>query len=83
MNEKIKSKDIYAIISGLLSGIEGIKNNSKKKVKSKVNQILKANDFVSREEFEEVKEIALKAREENNKLLKKIKLMENKIKKTK
>ena len=81
MNGKIKSKDIYAILSGLLSGIEGVKNNSKKKIKFKVNEILKSNDFVSREELEEVKEIALKAREENNKLLKKIKLIENKIKK--
>ena len=81
MNGKIKSKDIHAILSGLLSGIEGVKNNSKKKIKFKLNEILKSNDFVSREELEEVKEIALKAREENNKLLKKIKLIENKIKK--
>ena len=81
MYNKIKTKDLLAIANGIFSSIEGVKNNSKQRIKYKMLKIFDHYNLVSRDEFNELKAIAIKAREENDKLLKKVRLLENKLKK--
>ena len=57
----------------------GVKNHSKQIIKSKVEANLKNLDLVNREEFEEIKSMIIKAREQNAILEAKIKTLEKKL----
>ena len=81
MNKENKLKYLSTITSGIFSSIEGVKNQSKQIMKSKIEANLKNLDLVSREEFEEIKSMIIKAREQNSILEAKIKTLEKKIKK--
>ena len=81
MNKENKFKDFISLIGGVIESLEGLKNQSKQRIKSKILNALKEYDFVSRNEFNEIKEIVIKAREENGRLENKIKNLENKFKK--
>lgn len=81
MNKENKIKHLSNIIIGILSSIEGVKNQSRQILKSKIESNLNNLDIVNREEFEEVKYMAIKAREQNLLLEQKIKNLEKKIKK--
>ena len=81
MNKEKKLKQLSNIASGLFSSLEGVKNQSKQIMKSKLEANLKNLDLVNREEFEEIKSMIIKAREQNSILEAKIKTLEKKIKK--
>ena len=81
MNKENKLKHLSNIASGIFSSLEGVKNQSKQIMKSKIEANLKNLDIVNREEFEEIKSMIIKAREQNSILEAKIKTLEKKIKK--
>ena len=81
MNKENKFKNLSNIASGVLSSIEGVKNQSKQIIKSKIEANLKNLNLINRDEFEEVKSMIIKAREQNSILEGKIKTLEKKIKK--
>ena len=80
MNKGNTLKHLSNIASGVFSSLEGAKNHSKQIIKSKIKANLKNLDLVNREEFEEIKSMIIKAREQNSILEKKIKTLEKKIK---
>ena len=80
MNKDNKIKDLSNIASGVFSSLEGIRNYSKQIIKSKVEANLKNLDLVNTEEFEEIKSMIIKAREQNSILETKIKTLEKKLK---
>tara|TARA_E500000178_G_C16995989_1_gene743222 strand:+ start:889 stop:1137 length:249 start_codon:yes stop_codon:yes gene_type:complete len=81
MEKRNKFKDILGITSGILESIEGVKLQSKQRIRSKIANTLRGYDLVEREEFNEIKAIILRVREENEQLIKRIKALENKNKK--
>ena len=83
MNKENKLKHLSNIAIGVFSSLEGVRNHSKQIIKSKVEANLKNLDLVNREEFEEIKSMIIKAREQNSILETKIKTLEKKLKKCK
>ena len=79
MNKYNTLKHLSNIASGVLSSLEGVRNHSKQIIKSKVEANLKNLDLVSREEFEEIKSMIIKTREQNAILEAKIKILEKKL----
>jgi BMFP domain-containing protein YqiC len=55
-----------------------MKTNFEQMINSKIDEVLKKHNLVTREEFEVVKAMAAAARDENEKLEKKIKALEKK-----
>ena len=80
MNKEKKLKHLSNIASGIFSSLEGVKNQSKQIIKSKIEANLKNLDLVNREEFEEIKSMIIKAREQNSILEAKLKTLEKKLK---
>ena len=76
MNKDNKIKDLSNIASGVFSSLEGVRNHSKQMIKSKIEANLKNLDLVNREEFEEIKSMIIKTREQNSILEAKIKTLE-------
>ena len=83
MNKESKLKYLSNIASGILSSLEGVKNQSKQIMKSKIEANVKNLDLVNREEFEEIKSMIIKAREQNSILEAKIKNLEKKLRNNK
>ena len=79
MNKDDTLKNLSNLASGLFSSLEGVKNHSKQIIKSKVEANLKNLDIVNREEFEEIKSMIIKTREQNSILEAKIKILEKKL----
>ena len=79
MNKDNTLKHLSNIVSGVFSCLEGVRNHSKQIIKSKLEANLKNLDFVNREEFEEIKSMIIKAREQNAILEAKIKTLEKKL----
>lgn len=70
--------DLGNIISGASGSMIGIKDDMKKYISNKINEILREFNFVTRDEFEVYKESLIKLKEENAKLQSQIeKLMKN------
>jgi len=80
MSKSNKFKNLLDVTGGILSSLEGLKDQSKQKIKSKIVKAIKNYNLVDREEFNELKAMIISAREGNDKLVKKIKNLENKIK---
>ena len=83
MDKNNTLKHLSNIASGIFSSLEGVRNHSKHIIKSKVEANLKNLDIVNKEEFEEVKYMIIKAREQNSILETKINTLEKKLKKRK
>ena len=83
MNKDNTFKHLSNIVSGVFSSLEGVRSHSKQIIKSKVEANLKNLDLVNREEFEEIKSMIIKAREQNLILETKIKNLEKKLKNSK
>ena len=79
MNKDNRLKYLSNIVSGIFSSLDGVKNQSKYIIKSKVEANLKNLDLINREEFEEIKIMIVKAREQNSILEAKIKTLEKKL----
>ena len=80
MNKRRKIKQVFSLSSGIISSLEAMKDQSKLKVKEKIIKVIESYNLVTRDEFQELKEMNIKAREENDRLLKKIIELEKKIK---
>ena len=80
MNKDNKLKHLSNIASGVFSSLEGVRNHSKQIIKSKIKANLKNLDVVNREDFEEIKSMIIKAREQNSILEAKIETLEKKLK---
>jgi BMFP domain-containing protein YqiC len=80
MNKDNTFKHLSNIASGVFSTLEGVRNHSKQIIKSRVQANLNNLDIVNREEFEEIKSMIIKAREQNSILEAKIKNLEKKLK---
>ena len=81
MNKDNRFKYLSNIASGIFSSLEGAKNQSKYIIKSKLEANFKNLDLINREEFEEIKSMIIKAREQNSILEAKIRTLEKKINK--
>jgi BMFP domain-containing protein YqiC len=60
--------DIARAANGALGALSGLRDEIEAQVRSRVDNWLKAQNFVTREEFEAVKAMAAKARLENEEL---------------
>ena len=83
MNKENKLKHLSNIASGIFNSLEGVKNQSKLIIKSKIESNLKGLDLVNKQEFEEMKSMIIKAREQNSILEAKLKTLEKKLKNNK
>ena len=72
-------KHLSNIANGIFSSLEGVRNHSKQIIKSKVEANLKSLNIINRKEFEEIKSMIIKAREQNSILEAKIKTLEKKL----
>ncbi len=72
--------DVSQLMSNALGVAQGAKTEAETAVKSMLDRWLADRDFVSRDEFEAVRAMAQKAREENEALSKRIEALEAKPK---
>ncbi len=72
--------DMSQLMSNALGVAQGAKTEAETAMKSMLDRWLADRDFVSRDEFEAVRAMAQKAREENEALLKRIEALEAKPK---
>ncbi len=80
MNKEKKYNNLFTLASGFLNGLEGAKAQSKERIKARINRIIEKYNLVTEEEFKELKGMVIKARQENDRLLKKVRVLEKKIK---
>ena len=80
MNKEKKINSLFTLANGIINGLEGAKEQSKERIRARVNKMIEKYNLVSEEEFNELKEMTIKAREENSRLLKKVSALEKKIK---
>ena len=80
MNKEKKINSLFTLASGIINGLEGAKIQSKERIKARVNKMIEKYNLVTEKEFNELKEMTIKAREENDRLLKKVSALEKKIK---
>lgn len=71
--------DVSQVMGSSLEVLAGLKQDVERIVKHQLQSLLSQQGLVTREEFEVVKEMASKAREENEQLLNRIHLLEEKI----
>ena len=74
--------DIAKLMTDAAGVAQGVSNEVAMVFKTQLERLLSDMDLVQREEFEVVREIATKAREENTQLKKKIKNLEATLSKT-
>ncbi|MGP8231384.1 MAG: accessory factor UbiK family protein [Methylovirgula sp.] len=78
-----QSRKVFDDFSRLMSDAteiaQGVRREAESAVKSQVERFLSAMDIVSREEFEAVREMAIAARDENDRLKKRIEALEAKL----
>lgn len=73
--------DIAKLASGAAGTLHGMKGEVESAVKARIDRMASEMDLVSREEFDIVREMAQKARTENEKLEARIAELEKKLKK--
>ena len=71
--------DFFTVSAGILKSIDSVKDYSKSKLKSKISRALDDMNFVKREEYEEMKAMYIKSRNEIELLKKNIKNIEKKL----
>ena len=80
--QKILS-DFMNIAGGVLKSFEGAKDYSKMKLKDKFSTAIEDMNFMKKIEFEEMREMIIKSRNEIDELRKKIATIEKKLNKKK
>ena len=68
--------DLSKVASSALGVVSGLKDEAEGVLRARLERIFSTMDLVSREEFETVKEMAVKAREENDALRARIDALE-------
>ncbi len=71
--------DLTKLANGAMGALSGVKDEVETRVRDQIAKILDGMDIPRREEFEVVKEMAAKAREENEALKKQIAELQAKI----
>ena len=74
--------DIARLATDAAGAAQGVRREVETVVKTQIERLLRDLDVVTREEFEAVREMALIAREENDKLAARLKALEEKLGKT-
>ncbi len=72
--------DLARVASGALNAVGGVREEVEARIKEQFQRWLGDMDLVTREEFEVVREMAQKAREENEALAAKVKTLEAALK---
>ena len=73
--------DVSQLMTNAMGGAQGAREEAETAVKSIIDRWLADHDFVTREEFDAVKAMAQKAREENESLKVRVDALEKKRKK--
>lgn len=60
--------ELSRVMTGAVGVVQGVRNEADGFVRSQIERILRDADFVSREEFEVVRLMAIAARDENDRL---------------
>ena len=71
--------DIARLSTDAAGAAQGVRREVETVVKTQIERLLRDLDVVTREEFEAVREMALIAREENDKLAARLKALEEKL----
>tara|TARA_Y100000768_G_scaffold326048_1_gene263215 strand:+ start:200 stop:475 length:276 start_codon:yes stop_codon:yes gene_type:complete len=77
--EKHFIDDLTRVASGAIGAIGNVKGEVEAKFKETIQRFLDDMDYVPREEFEVVRDLAQKAREQNLMLEEKVRLLDKKI----
>ena len=70
--------DVARLMTDAMGVAQGMRREAETVVKTQLERLLASMDVVTREEFEAVREMAVLAREENGKLMKRIEALEGK-----
>lgn len=68
--------DIARVASGAVGALSGVRGEVEARFRDQLEKLLAGMDLVSREEFEAVKAMAVKAREEQETLLRRVEALE-------
>ena len=68
--------DFARVASGAVGAITGVRSEIEARLRDQLERVLAGMDLVSREEFEAVKSMAAKAREEQELLLRRVEALE-------
>lgn len=68
--------DISRLMTDAAGAAQGVRREAENVVKSQLERFLREMDIVTREEFEAVREMAIMAREENDRLLARVTALE-------
>lgn len=71
--------DLARVATGAMSALGGVKEEVEARVRDQIARILEGMDLVRRDEFDAVKAMAAKAREENEALGQRIAMLEAKL----
>ena len=71
--------DIARLATDAAGAAQGVRREVETVVRTQIERLLRDLDVVTREEFEAVREMALIAREENDKLAARLKALEEKL----
>ena len=73
--------DLVKLMNGAAGTLAGMTREARDSARERMREALGGMDFVSREEFDAVKDMASKAREENEKLSARLAALEARLKK--
>jgi BMFP domain-containing protein YqiC len=71
--------DIARVAAGAVGAISGVRDEIEARLRDQLERVLAGMDLVSREEFEAVKAMAAKAREEQERLARRIEALEARL----
>ncbi len=71
--------DLARVANGAMSAFSGVRQEIETLVQARVERLLADRGLVSREEFEAVRAMAIRAREENERLAKRLDALENAV----
>lgn len=72
--------DFVKLLNGAAGTFAGMTREARESARERIRETMGGMDFVSREEFDAVKAMAAKAREENEKLAERLTALEAKLK---
>lgn len=71
--------DIARVAAGAVGAISGVRDEIEARLRDQLERVLAGMDLVSREEFEAVKAMAAKGREEQERLARRIEVLEARL----
>jgi len=71
--------DLARVANGAMGALSGVRSDIEARVRDQLERVLAGMDVVSREEFEAVKAMAAKAREEQDELLRRVAALESQL----